>query len=417
MHIDGFKILLVLIIYNVNSTSSEQNLETETDTENTLLSSTDIIYEAENVIKLLVLDTAADQRTAKRLEKIGYILRTNCTFPKANQFPNQVSCPPTADFLTCFPATRANDTFVSTCPIAHNVSDTAFLSRLCHSDGTWDSTDYSICHQSLVITTHPLGCRWGLRNSTNQTQEKYLDCDKSTGSEDNDDDELSFHKFIVFANLFGFSITIIPVTGALFIFLTIRSLRCTRNMIHCNMLLTFVFKCTAHIGLYIFVMTGGLYDKNNVFCIIFSITIFYSVLCSFFWMMIEAVYLITVIVAAYSSNKIKLWWYLVIGWVLPLIPLTPYVLMTHLDNNTTCSWLASSYDSPHENLIEIPIKILLAINSVLLIIILYVIIKKLKTHNDAVKTKYNQYKKINPSDSSPISVVWSYIWRFLLAPL
>jgi len=30
--------------------------------------------------------------------------------------------------------------------------------------------------------------------------------------------------------------------------------------------------------------------------------------------MIEAVYLITVIVAAYSSNKIKLWWYLVIGW-------------------------------------------------------------------------------------------------------
>jgi hypothetical protein len=31
-------------------------------------------------------------------------------------------------------------------------------------------------------------------------------------------------------------------------------------------------------------------------------------------MTIEAMYLITVVVAAYSSNKIKLWWYLIAGW-------------------------------------------------------------------------------------------------------
>jgi len=49
-------------------------------------------------------------------------------------------------------------------------------------------------------------------------------------------------------------------------------------------------------------------------CVLFNISWNYSLLASFFWNMIEAVYLITVIVAAYSSNKIKLWWYLVIGW-------------------------------------------------------------------------------------------------------
>jgi hypothetical protein len=52
----------------------------------------------------------------------------------------------------------------------------------------------------------------------------------------------------------------------------------------------------------------------KVMCVIFSVILNYSLLCSFFWMMIEAVYLITVIVAAYSSNKIQLWWYLIIGW-------------------------------------------------------------------------------------------------------
>jgi hypothetical protein len=35
-------------------------------------------------------------------------------------------------------------------------------------------------------------------------------------------------------------------------------------MIHCNMLFTFVLKCTASIGFYIFVLTGGLNDENNV---------------------------------------------------------------------------------------------------------------------------------------------------------
>lgn len=49
-------------------------------------------------------------------------------------------------------------------------------------------------------------------------------------------------------------------------------------------------------------------------CVVFNLVLNYSLMCSFFWMMIEAVYLITVIVAAYSSNKIKLWWYLIIGW-------------------------------------------------------------------------------------------------------
>ena len=73
---------------------------------------------------------------------------------------------------------------------------------------------------------------------------------------------------------------------------------------------------------------------QKIFCTIFNIIWHYSILASFFWMMIEAVYLITVIVAAYSSNKIKLWWYLIIGWILPMIPIVPYTFLTYYSTNT-----------------------------------------------------------------------------------
>lgn len=87
-------------------------------------------------------------------------------------------------------------------------------------------------------------------------------------------------------------------------------------MIHCNMLATFVLKCSTYIGFYGFVFNNSslIWNQNHFMCILYNIFWNYSLLASFFWNMIEAVYLITVIVAAYSSNKIKLWWYLIIGW-------------------------------------------------------------------------------------------------------
>lgn len=121
----------------------------------------------------------------------------------------------------------------------------------------------------------------------------------------------------------------------MFLFLKIRSLRCVRNNIHVNMLSTFMIKCITFIAYHIFARINyeDVSNSSHVrisrieyqyfffiellfqfMCVILYVIWNYSLLTSFFWMMIEAIYLITLILAVYSSSKIKLWWYLIIGW-------------------------------------------------------------------------------------------------------
>ncbi|CAF1087275.1 unnamed protein product [Brachionus calyciflorus] len=198
-------------------------------------------------------------------------------------------CQSTADPLSCFPSTPPNSTFYFPCRFK-NLQNIANISgyRNCKSDGTWASSNYFPCLQYMSLV---------LRNQQIDNDQKIF-------------------KLMTICNFIGFSVTIFFVSCAIFVFLSIRSLRCIRNMIHCNMLFTFLFKSTAHIGFYIFILSRkeSFWDYNHFLCIVFNVVLNYSLMCSFFWMMIEAVYLITVIVAAYSSNKIKLWWYLITGW-------------------------------------------------------------------------------------------------------
>jgi corticotropin releasing hormone receptor 2 len=268
-----------------------------------------------------------------------FVLRDDCEFDLGlynnSTIKNNKYCPSTADYLTCFPSRPVNYTFTTPCPYKEGLTilePNNNVTRICLPNGTWAPTNYIDCIKNVINSVTSGGCH--VRNRTNKKHnvtDKYIECDEEI-SHDN-----AIYKVMIYANLIGFFITIISVSLAIFIFLSIRSLRCVRNMIHCNMLFTFVVKCTGHIGFYIFILSNEtIWESNHVIslftitfifyfiilfvkilkflCVVFNIILNYSLLCSFFWMMIEAVYLITVIVAAYSSNKIKLWWYLIIGW-------------------------------------------------------------------------------------------------------
>jgi hypothetical protein len=99
------------------------------------------------------------------------------------------------------------------------------------------------------------------RNSTgkNDSTSQAADCEEQAN------DEYIFTILVLF-NFIGFCVTVVFVSFAIFIFLSIRSLRCTRNMIHCNMLFTFMFKSTAQIGFYIFIASNKTinYTRSDV---------------------------------------------------------------------------------------------------------------------------------------------------------
>ena len=84
-------------------------------------------------------------------------------------------------------------------------------------NGTWASTNYKDCENNLIKTAHPMNCKSKKTNfSEYNSTENENECD---GTAENND---SFLRFLVFANFFGFSIAIIPLSVALFIFLSIR---------------------------------------------------------------------------------------------------------------------------------------------------------------------------------------------------
>ncbi len=73
---------------------------------------------------------------------------------------------------------------------------------------------------NLIKVVHTNNCNKN-NNKTNvsdfNSAQNENECDET-----NDESERDFLKFLVFANFFGFSVAIIPLSAALFIFLSIR---------------------------------------------------------------------------------------------------------------------------------------------------------------------------------------------------
>lgn len=152
-----------------------------------------------------------------------FSLRDECPF-ELNKFklnesnPSQKFCPSTADYLICFPSTPANQTIYFNCPYKPGLAvkdPDSHVSRYCNPNGTWASTDYNLCKKNIITTVHSVKCR--LVNKTNHSvngKAQHIECEEISNE--------SIYEFMLLANLIGFSITIISVSIAIFIFLSIR---------------------------------------------------------------------------------------------------------------------------------------------------------------------------------------------------
>ncbi|KAJ8313809.1 hypothetical protein KUTeg_008370 [Tegillarca granosa] len=49
-------------------------------------------------------------------------------------------------------------------------------------------------------------------------------------------------------------------------------------------------------------------------CKVETVFLNYAMVTNFFWMLVEGLYLHIIIVWTYSSDKIKLWYFIIIGW-------------------------------------------------------------------------------------------------------
>ncbi|CAG5134364.1 unnamed protein product, partial [Candidula unifasciata] len=134
-----------------------------------------------------------------------------------------VFCPETNDSLYCWPVTPANKTIYVPCsyllPSAHSDYSDRFAFRTCLSDGTWlnNWTNYSAC----------VDVPFSFSNSSD---------------DDSHSTEVRLVHVLKDIMIITTSMSLAFLLIALFIFSYFRSLQCSRNSIHKNLVGSFIFR-------------------------------------------------------------------------------------------------------------------------------------------------------------------------------
>ncbi|KAI5754490.1 hypothetical protein M8J77_008950 [Diaphorina citri] len=120
----------------------------------------------------------------------------------------------------------------------------------------------------------------------------------------------------------GYTLSLIALIIAVWIFVYFKDLRCLRNKIHTNLMCTYILADF----MWILTMTVQMSVQSNFACVILYIFLHYCHLTNFFWMFVEGLYLYMLVVETFTRENIKLRVYFLIGWGAPLVIVTVWAI-------------------------------------------------------------------------------------------
>ncbi|XP_059789628.1 corticotropin-releasing factor receptor 2 isoform X3 [Balaenoptera ricei] len=196
-------------------------------------------------------------------------------------------CNTTLDQIgTCWPRSAAGALVERQCPeyfngVKYNTTRNAY--RECLENGTWASRiNYSQCEPIL-----------------DDKQRKY---------------DLHYRVALI-VNYLGHCVSVAALVAAFLLFLALRSIRCLRNVIHWNLITTFILRNVMWFLLQL--IDHEVHESNEVWCRCITTSFNYFVVTNFFWMFVEGCYLHTAIVMTYSTDRLRKRLFLFIGWCVP----------------------------------------------------------------------------------------------------
>ncbi|XP_075435710.1 glucagon-like peptide 2 receptor [Ascaphus truei] len=197
----------------------------------------------------------------------------------------------------------------------------------------------------------------------------------------------------------GYSVSLGTLALALFILLIFRKLHCTRNYIHMNLFASFIMQAlTVLIKDIINHNTDPkkpndetewmayLTSEESITCRVVQVLMHFFSGTNHFWLLVEGIYLHTILVTVVLAKKKLLLRYIVIGWMFPLLFVVPWAIARALFQNYGC-WRTN------ENvgiwwIIRGPMFLTILINLYIFLKILKLLVSKLKAH----QTTFMDYK-------------------------
>ncbi|XP_077581085.1 vasoactive intestinal polypeptide receptor-like [Stigmatopora nigra] len=275
------------------------------------------------------------------------------------------------DKITCWPNAEVGEVVTIPCPkylfYFSREIPTRNLSKTCTEDG-WApiSTDSYIIH-----------CGY----NPNSTMDDY--------------DTEDFFDAVKVGYTIGHSVSLVSLTMAISILCLFRKLHCTRNYIHIHLFVSFILKAIA-----VFIKDVILYDvgetescHSSVGCKAVMVFFQYGIMASYFWLLVEGLYLHALLAVSFFSERKYFWWYILIGWVAPTIFISAWVITKAYLNDPGC-W--EIIDDKPWWIIKTPILVTILVNFFIFICVIRILRQKMNCP-DIGRKESNQYTRLAKS--------------------
>uniref|UniRef100_F6WUD5 Gastric inhibitory polypeptide receptor n=1 Tax=Monodelphis domestica TaxID=13616 RepID=F6WUD5_MONDO len=264
------------------------------------------------------------------------------------------TCNGTFDEYACWPHSAPNTTASVPCPWYlpwHQEVTKGSVLRLCGADGQWG--------------------RW----------RSHSQCEAPEGERVFQGQRLILERLQLVYTV-GYSLSLVALLLALLLLSSFRKLRCTRNYIHVNLFVSFVFRAAAILTRDKLLPTLGLRTghpaQTLATCRVAQIVTQYCVSANHMWLLVEGVYLYSLLVLTAFSEERHFRCYLFLGWGVPALFVIPWVISRHLYENTQC-WERNEIKAIWW-IIRTPILGTILINFLIFIQILGILLAKLRAH-------------------------------------
>ncbi|XP_068437461.1 vasoactive intestinal polypeptide receptor 2-like [Clinocottus analis] len=209
--------------------------------------------------------------------------------------------------------------------------------------------------------------------------------------------ELVFYRVVKILSTLGHSLSFITLLTSSIIICLFRRLHCTRNYIHLNLFLSFMLRAAAVLTKDAILFSE---DQNTdcstqpslVGCKSILVFFNYFVMANFFWLLVEALYLHTLLLLLHPRPIGPA--HLLIGWGIPFVFMVAWIICRiHLED-TQC-WEMNENPIPNR-LMNWPIMASVIINFLLFVSIVRILVQKLRCA-DVGGNEQLQYRRLAKS--------------------
>ncbi|XP_036384956.1 glucagon-like peptide 2 receptor [Megalops cyprinoides] len=258
----------------------------------------------------------------------------NCTRTLASTSFSRtgVYCNGTFDLFACWPHSPPGNVSVS-CPVYLpwiKEGESKYVYRVCTPSGAWRT----------------------MENSTDVWRDQ-SECVNPQYFKPQEEDVL-LHSVLRIISIIGYSLSLFSLLLAVLILGLLRKLHCTRNYIHMNLFVSFMLRAMAIMikEVILQVMYSNLptdetgwneYTNSaiSVLCKATQVSMHYFVGGNYFWLLVEGIFLHTLLFTAVLTKRRLLKKYMLIGWGTPFLFVVPWTVTKTLYENQGC-WFNNS---------------------------------------------------------------------------